>query len=134
MSNRRGPLARTPRLVRIRHRADAPPKPLGCRWCGHPPYAHDAGSLPHRHGHEWEHPTTAQMRARLDARRRLGLAGRFPAAVPARPAAVHPPAAAPRLARHARPAVPAIPRGVGRAPDTPPPVGAREPHRVGAAA
>ncbi|GGK74873.1 hypothetical protein Sme01_34490 [Sphaerisporangium melleum] len=78
----------TPRLVRIRHGADAPPKPLGCRWCGHPPYAHDAQSLPHRRRHEWEHPTNAQMRARLDARRRLGLCGTPPAS-PARPP-VHP--------------------------------------------
>lgn len=125
---------RMPRLIRVRHHADTPPKPLGCRWCGHPPYAHDAKTLPHRRHHQWEHPTTAQMRARLDARKRLGLYGPIPAAAPARPVKVHPPAVAPRLGRHPGPTAPATPRGLGRAPDTPPSVGTRQPYRRGVAA
>ncbi|WP_343969077.1 hypothetical protein, partial [Streptosporangium amethystogenes] len=69
----------TPKIIRIRWHAEQPPTPLGCRWCGHPPYAHDAASLPHRPTHLWEQPTPAQVRARMTARRRLGLCGRLPA-------------------------------------------------------
>ncbi|MEV6982427.1 hypothetical protein AB0M95_14360 [Sphaerisporangium sp. NPDC051017] len=82
--------------------------PLGCRWCGHPAYAHDASSLPHRRHHQWEQPTPAQMRARLDARRRLGLGGSLPVAAPVRPLRLHPPAVA-HLPRHARPLTSAVP-------------------------
>ncbi|GGL00824.1 hypothetical protein Sme01_40810 [Sphaerisporangium melleum] len=78
---------RTIRAIRIRWRRDAPPLPLGCRWCGHPPYDHRAHTLPHRRHHQWEQPTAAQMRARLDARRRLGGCD-HPPAVPVRPIAV----------------------------------------------
>ncbi|MFF3443230.1 hypothetical protein [Streptosporangium sp. NPDC002721] len=74
--------SRTVRIVRIRWHAEQPPSPLGCRWCGHPPYAHDAASLPHRPGHLWEQPTPVQVRTRMTARRRLGLCGRLPSAVP----------------------------------------------------
>ncbi|MEU9888686.1 hypothetical protein [Sphaerisporangium sp. NPDC051011] len=123
-----------PRLIRVRHRADAPPRPLGCRWCGHPPYDHDASTLPHRRHHQWEHPTTAQMRARLDARRRLGLGGSFPV-WPSRPARVHPAVAAQRIAAlHERPVAAAAASGRGRAPDTPPWSDRRTPYRRGAAA
>ncbi|MEV7966974.1 hypothetical protein AB0O34_13455 [Sphaerisporangium sp. NPDC088356] len=86
-----------PRTIRIRWHADHPPRPLGCRWCGHPPYAHDAGSLPHRRHHQWEHPTNAQVRARLDARRRLALSGSFPAPPALRPSARVRPAVRPQL-------------------------------------
>lgn len=114
----------TPRCIRVRHRADAPPLPLGCRWCGHPPYAHDAASLPHRALHLYEPPTRTQMDARMRTRRRLGLCRTFPAA-PSRPLNVHPPVISPRPGRHARPAAAAA-HGLGRAPDTPyPPPGRR---------
>lgn len=115
-----------PRLVRIRHHADTPPKPLGCRWCGHPPYAHDASSLPHRRHHEWEHPTTVQMRARLDARRRLGQCGPVPVPVPERPLRIHPPVVPVRLGRHTRtPLMAAADSPPGRRP----PTGGRLPSR-----
>ncbi|MEU4830715.1 hypothetical protein [Streptosporangium sp. NPDC023615] len=68
----------------MRWHADRPPMPLGCRWCGHPPYAHEAASLPHRAHHHWEQPTPAQVRARMAARRRLDLSGRPPVATPVR--------------------------------------------------
>lgn len=67
------------RIIRVRWHAEQPPTPLGCRWCGHPPYAHDTAGLPHRPGHLWEQPTSVQVRARMTARRRLGLCDRpFP--------------------------------------------------------
>ncbi|RCG31363.1 hypothetical protein DQ384_11685 [Sphaerisporangium album] len=128
--------------TRIRWGADAPPLPLGCRWCGHPPYAHDASSLPHRRHHQWEQPTPAQMRARLDARRRLGLGASLPAAAPVRPLKLQPPVA-PRPGRHARPLPVTTSSGGRRSPDrvTPDPRGPyrREPYgtpayRSGAAA
>ncbi|WP_406312324.1 hypothetical protein OHA77_27400 [Streptosporangium sp. NBC_01639] len=74
------------RPIRVRWHADRPPMPLGCRWCGHPPYAHEAASLPHRTHHDWHQPTTAQVHARMSVRRRLGLGGRPPAVTPPRPA------------------------------------------------
>ncbi|GII87030.1 hypothetical protein Ssi03_50200 [Sphaerisporangium siamense] len=125
------PIRPTPRVIRIRHRADTPPKPLGCRWCGHPPYAHEAASLPHRRVHHWEQPTPAQVRARMASRRRLGLCASFPAG-PARPAAVHPPAGT----RSVRPGrlVEAAAYGRGRAPDIPGSGNRRVPHPHGAAA
>ncbi|MEU8265838.1 hypothetical protein AB0B89_01620 [Sphaerisporangium sp. NPDC049002] len=98
-----------PRTIRVRHHA--PPRPLGCRWCGHPPYAHDAGSLPHRH-HQWEHPTNAQMRARLDARRHLALSGSFPA-----PPASRPPERVRPAVRPQPPACASTPPGRRRTPD-----------------
>ncbi|MEV6979746.1 hypothetical protein AB0M95_00520 [Sphaerisporangium sp. NPDC051017] len=97
--------------------------PLGCRWCGHPPYAHDAASLPHRRHHEWEQPTAAQMRARLDARRRLGLCDSLPSAAPVRPRMV-PPSADPYSGRHARPVPVAASHG-----QDPPPAVRRESYR-----
>ncbi|MEU9831528.1 hypothetical protein AB0D67_08295 [Streptosporangium sp. NPDC048047] len=70
------------RIIRVRWHAEQPPTPLGCRWCGHPPYAHDTHGLPHRPGHLWEQPTPAQVRARMTARRRLGLCDRpFPGTI-----------------------------------------------------
>jgi hypothetical protein len=117
---------RAPRVLRIRHAADAPPAPMGCRWCGHAVYAHDdAGALPGR-PHRWEHPTSRQMAARIAVRRRLGLCGIFPPAAPTRPSRVHPPA---RMGRQATAAAP----GRGRSPDTPP-RSRRQASRSGAAA
>jgi hypothetical protein len=103
-----------PRAIRVRWHAGHPPKPLGCRWCGHPPYAHAADSLPHRRSHRWEQPTSAQFSARMACRQRLGLHQQLLAG-PARPAAVHPPAG------H-RPLIPGrvaenAPRSRSRAPD-----------------
>ncbi|WP_424528525.1 hypothetical protein ACOZ38_02500 [Sphaerisporangium viridialbum] len=118
------------RAIRIRWQADRPPLPLGCRWCGHAPYAHDASSLPHRRHHQWEQPTVAQVHARLATRRRLGLCASFPAAAPTRPLKVHPPATP---GRHARTGDAPVSHGRGRAPDTPPLIGGREPYRLGAA-
>ncbi|MEU8201562.1 hypothetical protein [Streptosporangium sp. NPDC049046] len=43
--------SRAIKIIRVRWHAERPPSPLGCRWCGHPPYAHNAASLPHRPGH-----------------------------------------------------------------------------------
>ncbi|WP_181871270.1 hypothetical protein [Sphaerisporangium album] len=137
------PKIRGIRAVRVRWSADAPPLPLGCRWCGHAPYAHDSASLPHRRHHEWEQPTAAQMRARLSARRRLGLCATPYAAAPSRPLEVHPPAAAPRPGRlherpvtapHGRPVASPLPAGRGRAPDTAPSGNRRTPYWQGAAA
>lgn len=146
------------RIVRIRWHAEQPPSPLGCRWCGHPPYAHDAASLPYRPGHLWEQPTPAQVRTRMMARRRLGLCGRLPSAVPpvstaltisaapnpfttvtARPAS-HPFAGSPPgRGRHARPAAMiALPYGqpsYGReSPGVRPWPGRREAYRKGVTA
>ncbi|GII81520.1 hypothetical protein Sru01_65020 [Sphaerisporangium rufum] len=108
--------------------------PLGCRWCGHPPYAHDAASLPHSPHHAYEPPTRAQADARMRARRRLGL-NRFPA--PTRPARVHQPVLGPahpaRPTRSARPAV-AYPGGRGRPAGTAPPGGGFSSRRREAAA
>jgi hypothetical protein len=97
-----------PRVIRIRHGADRPPRPMGCRWCGFSPYEHDDhGALPGR-PHRWEHPTSRQMAARMAVRRRLGLCGTFPP--PTRPLTIHPPA---RMGRQA-----AAAPGRGRSPDT----------------
>lgn len=134
------------RPLRIRWHAEHPPTPLGCRWCGHPPYAHDAASLPHRARHEWEQPTAAQVHARMAVRRRLGLCGRSPAATPLHPlprpepsAARTPPRPEPQMAspdRHRRPEQPAtaVPYRRGRPPGTRIPSGGHEPYRKGAAA
>ncbi|MEU9888553.1 hypothetical protein [Sphaerisporangium sp. NPDC051011] len=70
------------------------------------------------------------MRARLDARKRLGLYGPLPAG-PSRPGRVHPPVAASRLVRLV---APAVPLGIGRAPDTPSWNSGRDPYRRGVAA
>lgn len=106
------------RTIRVRWGADAPPLPLGCRWCGHAPYAHEAHSLPHRRDHLWEQPTPRQVCARMAARRRLGLCGPMPAAVPVRPLRVRPPAVAPlRPGRHARPVPAAVAHGRVRPPE-----------------
>ncbi|GII88301.1 hypothetical protein Ssi03_62910 [Sphaerisporangium siamense] len=125
------PQIRGIRAVRVRWSADTPPKPLGCRWCGHPPYSHDATSLPHRRAHQWEQPTPAQMRARMASRRRLGLCASFPSA-PARPVAVHPPAG--RLLDTSGRPVDVVAHGRGRAPDIPTTGSRRLSHRHGAAA
>ncbi|WP_424528161.1 hypothetical protein ACOZ38_01360 [Sphaerisporangium viridialbum] len=125
--------------------------PLGCRWCGHPPYAHEAASLPHRPGHEWEQPTPAQVDARLSARRRLGLDGRLPTVMPVRPlprrepyGISHEPYRVPLeshvalAGRHRRTAEPttavAVPYRRGRPPGTRVPPGEREPYRQRVAA
>ncbi|GAA3020287.1 hypothetical protein [Streptosporangium longisporum] len=140
MFNHRG----TIKIVRVRWHAERPPSPLGCRWCGHPPYAHDAASLPHRPGHLWEQPTPAQVRTRMAARRRLGLCGRLPApmtghvtpnpltTVPLR-APAHPPAGSPvGRGRHARPAAMAAPpHGQESPPGVRPRPGRRESYRRG---
>lgn len=127
--------SRTPKIIRVRWHAEQPPSPLGCRWCGHPPYAHDAASLPHRPDHLWEQPTPAQVRTRMMARRRLGLCGRLPA--PPAPTTVaprppsHPLAGSPiSRGRHSRPAPPPYGR------ESPPGVrpGRRESYRKGATA
>lgn len=86
MHNPRG----NPRPIRIRWHANRPPMPLGCRWCGHPPYAHEAASLPHRAHHHWEQPTPTQVHARMTTRRRLSLSG-HPAAHPTHRPLIPPP-------------------------------------------
>ncbi|MFI6450038.1 hypothetical protein ACIBF6_00640 [Streptosporangium amethystogenes] len=82
-----------PRPIRVRWHADRPPMPLGCRWCGHPPYAHEAASLPHRAHHHWGQPTPAQVHARMTTRRRLNLSGHPP--TPHRPLVPPPPTTRP---------------------------------------
>ncbi|GAA3443946.1 hypothetical protein [Planomonospora venezuelensis] len=117
------------RAIRVRWRADAPPLPLGCRWCGHAPYSHEARSLPHRRDHLWEQPTPAQVHARTTARRRLGLGGPVPPAAPRCPLEVRPPAVPEaRPGFRARPVPAAAVHGRGRSPDgvSPP---SREPYR-----
>ncbi|WP_406311727.1 hypothetical protein OHA77_23850 [Streptosporangium sp. NBC_01639] len=102
-------LSRAPRITRVRWHAEQPPTPLGCRWCGHPPYAHDAATLPHRPGHQWEQPTNPQVRARMAVRRHLGLCDRpFPGTakpVTARSPRFHPPAPPVSRGHQARPPV-----------------------------
>ncbi|WP_326644073.1 hypothetical protein OG884_09185 [Streptosporangium sp. NBC_01755] len=124
------------RAIRIRWNADSPPLPLGCRWCGHAPYAHEARSLPHRRDHLWEQPTSQQVCARMAARRLLGLGGRLPVTAPSRPLKVHPPAAPSQVrpGRHARPVAVIDAYGGGRSPDTTSPPWRREPYRRGVAA
>lgn len=73
------------RVIRMRFSGDRPPAPLGCRWCGHSPYAHDDRCLPHRQAHAYERPTPAQFRARLAEWWRLGFAGRLSASAEVRP-------------------------------------------------
>lgn len=93
------------RAIRIRWHADQPPMPLGCRWCGNAPYAHDDASLAHRAHHGWEHPTVAQVRARMAARRRLGLGRQMPQVAPARPSIrPHRVTASPRVVERPAPA------------------------------
>ncbi|WP_433351712.1 hypothetical protein ACQP25_01730 [Microtetraspora malaysiensis] len=116
----------TVRRTRVRHQANRPPLPLGCRRCGHPPYAHQPDSLGHAPHRLYEQPTVAQMRRRGEVRRRLGQC-RLPA--PAQP-------------RHARPARPMLPIEaqasdairLGRLQTgVPTPVGWRPPHGAAAA-
>ncbi|MEU8038869.1 hypothetical protein [Streptosporangium sp. NPDC049078] len=136
-----------PRPIRVRWHADQPPMPLGCRWCGHPPYAHEAASLPHRAHHHWEQPTPSQVHARMTVRRRLNLSSRPPvstpirtipgptasAALPTRSVAVSP-------GRHRRPEQPGATTGVtapvpyrrGRPPGPRTPSGKHTSHRQGA--
>ncbi|WP_344967492.1 hypothetical protein [Streptosporangium fragile] len=116
----------------MRWHANRPPMPLGCRWCGHPPYAHEAASLPHRAHHDWEQPTPAQVHARTAARRRLGLCDRPPVPTPVRPL-LPPvsPAVSPgrhRRQEHPDPAT-AVPYRRGGPPGARIPSGGREPHR-----
>ncbi len=146
MRNPRG----NPRPIRVRWHANRPPMPLGCRWCGHPPYAHEAASLPHRAHHHWEQPTTAQVHARMSVRRRLSLSSRPPVTTPVRtipgstvpgPTAsvafpVRPPEGFP--GRHRRPeqavATAAVPYRRGRPPNPRTPSGRHAPYRQGATA
>ncbi|MEV4747919.1 hypothetical protein AB0K21_16205 [Streptosporangium sp. NPDC049248] len=134
----------------MRWHTDRPPMPLGCRWCGHPPYAHEAASLPHRAHHHWEQPTPAQVHARMTIRRRLDLSGRPPVTTPIRaipgPTVPGPtaPAAFPAWSsevspgRHRRPeqavTTAAVPYRRGRPPSTRTPSGRHTPYRQGATA
>ncbi|MGS2646659.1 hypothetical protein [Streptosporangium sp. LJ11] len=151
MHNPRG----NPRPIRVRWHANRPPMPLGCRWCGHPPYAHEAASLPHRAHHHWEQPTPAQVHARMSVRRRLNLSSRPPVTTPIRtipgpaipgstaPGPMTPTALPARLAevspgRHRRPeqtvATAAVPYRRGRPPNPRTPSGRHTPYRQGATA
>ena len=56
-------------LPKIRHRADNPPTPDGCRWCGYDQYGHCQRWVPGRGFHGWTAPTDAQRLARMRARR-----------------------------------------------------------------
>ncbi|MFF5212338.1 hypothetical protein [Streptosporangium sp. NPDC000396] len=108
--------------------------PFGCRWCGHPPYAHEAASLPHRAHHDWEQPTPAQVHARMAVRRRLGLCDRPPVPTPVRP--LLPPAfPAVSPGRHRRQEHPSsvavTPYRLGEPPGTRTSLGEREPYRRG---
>ncbi|WP_433366680.1 hypothetical protein [Streptosporangium sp. CA-115845] len=110
---------RAVRVIRMRFSGDRPPTPLGCRWCGHSPYAHDDRCLPHRQAHAYERPTPAQFRARLAEWWRLGFAGRLSASASLRPLGETRPE---RHGRHARPTEPVAagslaPYGRGRPPD-----------------
>lgn len=136
MRNPRG----NPRPIRVRWHANRPPMPLGCRWCAHPPYAHEAASLPHRAHHHWEQPTPAQVHARMSVRRRLNLSGRPPVAPPVRtvPGAfsVRSPEVSPGRYRRSEQAVTtaAVPYRRGRPPSTRTPSGKHTPYRHGATA
>ncbi|MEU8202638.1 hypothetical protein [Streptosporangium sp. NPDC049046] len=108
------------KVIRMRFSGDRPPAPLGCRWCGHSPYAHDDRCLPHRQAHAYERPTPAQFRARLAEWWRLGFAGRLSASAEVRPVREVRPF--PGHGRHARPVEPVgagafAPYGRGRPPD-----------------
>lgn len=67
--------------------ADAPPMPMGCGQCGHPPYAHGCDDLV---DHAYEQPTAQQMVERLDTRRQLGLGRVLPPLEPVREAPARP--------------------------------------------
>ncbi|MFI6800335.1 hypothetical protein [Streptosporangium canum] len=130
--------SRNLRTIRVRWSADQPPMPLGCRWCGHPPYAHEAASLPHRAHHDWQQPTSAQVHARMTVRRRLGLCGRPPMTTPPRPL-LRPEHPAVSPGRHRRQeqavavAATAAPYRPGRPPGTRIPSEGHEPYRNGRA-
>lgn len=51
----------------IRHQA--PPIPSGCRWCGDEQFHHGLQWVPSVGMHQYEHPTNAQILARMKARR-----------------------------------------------------------------
>ncbi len=46
-----------------------PPTPFGCRWCGTAQNVHGKRWMPGKALHTWERPTTAQIKARMLARR-----------------------------------------------------------------
>jgi hypothetical protein len=52
-------------VTTIRHTADSPPQPLGCRWCGFGEREHAQRWIPSRGFHSWEQPTRAQVEARM---------------------------------------------------------------------
>lgn len=54
----------------IRHADGQPPTPFGCRWCGEPQHNHGRQPLRGRGMHGWAQPTSAQILARMQARRR----------------------------------------------------------------
>ena len=53
--------------TRIRHRTA--PSPYGCRWCGEARHHHGRSWVGSRGIHVWEQPTSAQILARMRARR-----------------------------------------------------------------
>ncbi|MFF3671662.1 hypothetical protein [Microtetraspora malaysiensis] len=122
----------TTRRTHVRHSAYRPPLPLGCRRCGHPPYAHQAAALPHAPHHLYEAPTIAQMRRRGEVRRRLGQC-RLPLPTPPRNVRPRPllpiEAAAAAAVRDAHRSAPAAPPGRCQ-PGTPMPVGRRPSRKV----
>ncbi|MEU8740537.1 hypothetical protein AB0K62_13530 [Streptomyces halstedii] len=54
-------------MIVIRHHV-APP-PFGCRWCGEQAGHHGRSYVRSQGMHAWEQPTTAQILARMRARR-----------------------------------------------------------------
>ncbi|MFJ4627108.1 hypothetical protein [Streptomyces sp. NPDC088847] len=53
----------------VRHPDGTPPTPFGCRWCGIAPDEHRGRRTAAAGLHTWQHPTRAQILARMLARR-----------------------------------------------------------------
>jgi hypothetical protein len=103
----------------IRHPDGRPPLPSGCRWCGVEPGKHYGGAwVPRKGWHQWVRPTSAQILARMRARRAAHEEARRLDAVEtafSRAAGLVGPAERRRRdrpARHQLPQVPGHPRGL----------------------
>ncbi|MDX2645062.1 hypothetical protein PV341_16115 [Streptomyces sp. PA03-1a] len=62
------------RCSAIRWADDSPPTPMGCRWCGLPRLGHAIQTGRSAKSHEWTAPTPAQIRLRMETRRKLNRA------------------------------------------------------------
>ncbi|SFK97306.1 hypothetical protein SAMN05216275_14421 [Streptosporangium canum] len=109
--------------------SEAPPMPMGCALCGHPPYAHGcAGTVP---DHDYAQPSGTLISERLETRRRLG-SQQLPRFTP--PAVVAPGEVIPLVPAQRRPEPPPAALAVPVPPPPPLPLPKRAPHPVRRAA